>query len=80
MTVFGRNLPKWHRFRPNSITIVYSITFSIGIYRTIGLAPYLLLVGTHEHSRGHLEENQTGADELGNGFLALGEEGFLAIL
>ena len=47
---------------------------------TMSSTPDLLLLWVDYHARRILEEHQTGADELGNGFLALGEEGFLAIL
>ena len=47
---------------------------SVSSYMTSWLAPnLLLLLWVHIHTGGHLEENQVGVDELGDGFLALGD-------
>ena len=54
---------------------------SVSSYGTSWLAPYFLpLFRVNIHTGGHLEENQVGVDELGDGFLALGDYVYMIML
>ena len=72
----GRNLPKWHRFRPCSFKISQRLLRTLCISLASGL-PQLRI---HIRRGGEIADNLVGVDELGNRFLKLGSKSHLFVL